>query len=859
MFGQNVIASVAKQSTSCRKWIASSIVLLAMTLLIVPSVNAQEDGNVGYKPLFTPEFKAELPQEVNETSGLFFHNGRLWTHNDSGGKPILYGLDTATFEVVQRITLVNSRNNDWEDVFTDGENVYVGDFGNNKGKRKDLRIYTFPLKDIPSEGDASLTADSICFRFADQTVFNYERHQHDFDCEAMFATNEYLYLFSKGWATGTTRLYRLAKTPGDQVAAVVNGFDSKGLITGADYDRKTRTLVLVGYVNKVWLPFLYLIYNFNDSGVKLSNLRFELHNYLGTQVEGVCFYDKGRCYITAETSPVFSSRVFSIDFRKQITKELKKDQPSKKAKKAYESAQKAFVGRDYQKALDQLRKALEKDPNYAEAWLLQGEIGMETGDFDMAREGYERSLEADSLLFPPAALTLARLYEQQMRYAEEIELLEWFKRAAPGNKANDEKAERMLVNAKFRDEAVKHPVDFNPIGLGEGVNTTNDEYVNALELTGSELLFTRRYAVEGTAVQKEGLFMAHAADGRWYSATPLQIHPEIDDHVGAAFLSFKGNELLFTVCGMDRHQQGCDLYSAMRDDKNSAWQGIQPLGGSVNDPAWDSQPCLSLDGNELFFASRRNGNADLYHCYRDENGCWSEPENLGPMINTKGTEMAPFIHPDGKTLYFSSDTHTGMGGYDLFVSRRNEKGEWSEPVNLGYPINTPGDEINFIVAADGHTALISSIREGGFGGYDIYSFQLKDEDLKPAAVNVYDVLADALQPGTVVQLVNIQFEFNSAVLTGDSEEGVVMLAAFLESHPEISVELAGHTDNVGSDAYNLKLSDERAEVVRQALIVRGIDESRLAAKGYGSTKPVVPNDTDEHRAMNRRTEMIIIN
>ena len=86
-----------------------------------------------------------------------------------------------------------------------------------------------------------------------------------------------------------------------------------------------------------------------------------------------------------------------------------------------------------------------------------------------------------------------------------------------------------------------------------------------------------------------------------------------------------------------------------------------------------------------------------------------------------------------------------------------------------------------------------------------------------------------------------------------------MLAAFLESHPEISVELAGHTDNVGSDAYNLKLSDERAEVVRQALIVRGIDESRLAAKGYGSTKPVVPNDTDEHRAMNRRTEMIIIN
>ena len=282
------------------------------------------------------------------------------------------------------------------------------------------------------------------------------------------------------------------------------------------------------------------------------------------------------------------------------------------------------------------------------------------------------------------------------------------------------------------------------------------------------------------------------------------------------------------------------------------------MGESVNDPAWDSQPCLSLDGKELFFASRRNGNANLYHCYRDDDGRWSEPENLGSVINTKGAEMAPFIHPDGKTLYFSSDTHTGMGGYDLFVSRRNEVGEWSEPKNLGYPINTSGDEINFIVAADGHTALISSIRESGFGGYDIYSFQLKDDDLKPEAVNVYDYMVEDLKPGTVVQLVNIQFEFGSAALMEDSEEGVEMLKDFLVSHPEITVELAGHTDNVGSDAYNLKLSEERAEVVRQALIAKGIDETRLTAKGYGSAKPIYPNDNEEHKALNRRTEMIIL-
>ena len=825
--------------------------LIAILFLVSSWAYAQKGNRSEYTPLFAPEFKAELPSEVSETSGLFFYNGRLWTHNDSGGKPILYGLDTATFEVAQRITLANAKNKDWEDVCTDGENVFVGDFGNNKGKRKNLKIFTFPLKDIPAEGDASLTVDSICFSFGDQTSFDYKKHEHDYDCEAMFATDEYLYLFSKGWATGTTRLYRMPKQPGTYVAEVVNGFDSQGLITGADYDPETGVLALVGYVNKVWLPFLYLIYDFNDAGVKLSNHRFELHNYIGAQTEGICFYDKGKCYLTAETSPVFTARVFTIDYTKRITKEH-----PKKAVKAYESAQSAYAERDYRKALEQLQKALEKDADYADAWLLQGEIGMETRDYDKALEGYERSLQLDPMLFPPAALTLARLYDQKMRYADEIKMLEWFQYTAPGNKANDEKAAKMLANARFRHDAVMHPVDFNPVNLGEGINTVNDEYINALELSGTELLLTRRYAAEGVAYQQEGLFMAHAAEGRWYPASQLHLHPDLDDKMGAAFLSYKGDELFFTVCGADRHRQGCDLYTAIRKNDQASWQEIHSL--EINDPAWDSQPSLTLDGKELFFASRRNGNADLYHCYRDDNGHWSEPESLGPVINTKGTEMAPFIHPDGKTLYFSSDTHTGMGGYDLCVSRRNEQGEWSEPINLGYPINTPGDEINFIVAADGHTALISSIREGGYGGYDIYAFQLKEEDLKPEPVNVYDYVAEDLQSGVVVQLVNIRFEFGSAALTADSEEGVAMLASFLKSHPDIHVELGGHTDNVGTDAYNMKLSQERADVVRQALVAKGIAESRLKAQGYGSTRPLYPNDTDEHRAMNRRTEMTVL-
>lgn len=294
--------------------------------ILVSSLWAQEAGKARFTPLY-PNLLSELPTEVKETSGLFFYNGRLWTHNDSEGKPMLYALDTTTFEVVQRITLANVKNKDWEDVCTDGETVFVGDIGNNKGSRKDLRIFTFPLSAIPADGDTVIPVDSILFRFADQTNFEKRKHMHDYDCEAMFADEDCLYLLSKGWATGTTRLYRLPKTPGNHVAEVVNSFDSQGLVTGADYDRENRILVVVGYVKSLWKPFMYIIFDFDEHGEKLSNYRFEMSQLVGGQTEGICFFKDGRCYVSAETSPTLTSRVFEVDFRKWIDKELQNHKP----------------------------------------------------------------------------------------------------------------------------------------------------------------------------------------------------------------------------------------------------------------------------------------------------------------------------------------------------------------------------------------------------------------------------------------------------------------------------------------------------------------------------------------------------
>ena len=531
-------------------------------------------------------------------------------------------------------------------------------------------------------------------------------------------------------------------------------------------------------------------------------------------------------------------------------------QHPKKAVKAYKAAEEAFQKRDYQKAHQQLLKAVVEDPNFAEAWLLEGEVGMETKDYDLALLGYENALSSDSLLFPPAAITLARLYDMRGSYKREIILLRWYLSKGFNHAPNNATANDLLAKATFRGWAVCHPVAFEPDNLGVGVNSNNDEYVNMLSFDGSQLLFTRKMPM-GNGYQKEFLFTSQWDGEQWSEPQQLAFadFPE-DVDPGAAFISADGKKLYLTGCGW-RRDTSCDIYVSEWID--GVWTMPQSLKGTINTNSWESQPCVSSDGKELYFVSRRSGNnADIYCAKRNMDGSWSEPQNVGTPINTKGTEMAPFLHPDGHTLYFSSDTHIGMGGFDLFMSRRGEDGKWQEPVNLGFPINTNGDEINFFVAADGKTAFISSQRENGNGGYDIYTFELP-EDIRPDSAN-YLATVDVVElaPGDAVVLQNIQFEYNSSALTEDSRQGIQMLTDFLQRNPDLKVELAGHTDNVGGESYNLKLSSERADSVRNALISNGIDGSRLTAKGYGASRPVVPNDSDEHRALNRRTEMIVI-
>ncbi len=268
-------------------------------------------------PGFKPPVVCTLPKEVDETSGLIFWRNSLWTHNDSGGLPVIYRIDTLSGKVLQRISVKNVKNKDWEDISQDSSFIYVGDIGNNSGNRHDLCIYKIKKTDIPLSGDVSVTAEKIAFSYPDYKGPVKNRRHNNFDCEALMSVGDSLYLFSKDWEDQQSRLYALPKSPGKYVARLMSKYDVHGLITGADYRPNTGTIVLIGYTRGSWIPFVMLLTNFKEHAFFSGNMRrINMPNAKASQTEGIAFAKGNRVYVSSEgRKPVFKQTlyVFSIE------------------------------------------------------------------------------------------------------------------------------------------------------------------------------------------------------------------------------------------------------------------------------------------------------------------------------------------------------------------------------------------------------------------------------------------------------------------------------------------------------------------------------------------------------------------
>jgi outer membrane protein OmpA-like peptidoglycan-associated protein/tetratricopeptide (TPR) repeat protein len=621
----------------------------------------------------------------------------------------------------------------------------------------------------------------------------------------------------------------------------------------------------------------------------------------------------------------------------------------KKVENTYDEGITYFKKGNYTEASRIMKGVISQEPDFVDAYYVLGLSCFKRANSNF-KEAEKYFLKVVGLC--PSYNVYTYYYLGEISYGSEkydsaIRYLEIFMKDVDKIKSDKDysRAVDLLKYSKFYQEMTREPVPFDP-EVVEGISTPENEYLPILSPDNRMAFFTREIKLPGeknTLIQSEKytekfMFSELQPDGKFAQGEEMPEPFNLNDNEGGATITVDNKTLFYTVCKytLNHSYYNCDIYYS--EFVNDEWTPIKSVSDKINLPmTWESQPSISSDGKTLYFVSDRSGGYggyDIYRSIKNNQGEWGTPINLGPAINSTGNEKSPFIHPDGKTLYFSSDGWLGLGGYDIFFSRLNDDGTWSKPVNIGYPINSPDDEVGFFVSTDGQKGFFASNKLKGVGGWDLYSFDLYQK-ARPGKVlfltGTVKTESEAEMSSTRIELKNMEtkkiseipldtmtgnyvavapfnndyimtvkkegfvyetryiakidslyrrpakldleiqpielnksyrindiyFAFNSYELTDESKAILDLLIEFLEENRTICIEIQGHTDDIGNDADNLKLSANRAKSVYNYLITNNISQKRLTYKGFGETMPVASNGTEEGRARNRRTVFVI--
>jgi outer membrane protein OmpA-like peptidoglycan-associated protein len=469
------------------------------------------------------------------------------------------------------------------------------------------------------------------------------------------------------------------------------------------------------------------------------------------------------------------------------------------------------------------------------------------------------------------------------------------------------------------------------VRMDDGINSNKEDYGPAIGNVDYVLLFTSKRNAHEERSYNEDLFYALKVDGVWTQSEAFKtINTNYNE--GSACLSLDGKSLYFSRCNSPGGLGNCDLFVATLS-KDSTWTNIKNLGTNINSGGWDSHPSLSHKSDTLFFASNRVGGfglSDIYYSIKDNKGNWQKAKNMGPIINTVNSEVSPFFHHRFNVLYFSSNGHPlNFGGFDIYKVNR-AKGNWTEPKNIGPLVNGTGDEYYFTIDSKSHDLYYARSNGDDLKNLDLYSFpvpmeaqpeantklngSLKDKQGNPmkGIVSVIDLdkgvevapkflrsdgtfdfslinhrnylliiqgddyfrieeiffldgeteinrIAEPLQ--SKIAFRSLEFENGKAEILQSMDADLAKLGNFLADHPTTKLIISGHTDSAGDEKQNLKLSQDRADAIKDYLIKEfKFSSDRISATGYGSALPIVTKEeTEEHRQMNRRVEFEISN
>ncbi len=427
--------------------------------------------------------------------------------------------------------------------------------------------------------------------------------------------------------------------------------------------------------------------------------------------------------------------------------------------------------------------------------------------------------------------------------------------------ASEEKkyAEKQIEAVHIAKEFVHSPATVEFTNMGKLINNNRANHNCVVSGDGSTLVFMTKLPFY------EAVYMSKRRGDNW--SRPINITPQLmsDGDQFVTGISYEGNTLLLAK----QDVFDSDIYISRYE--NGKWSKSKLISKSINSRYWESHASFSKSGDTIFFTSNRRGGIggmDIYSVAKEKNGDWGEPVNLGANVNTELNEDTPFISADGKTLYFSSQGHMNMGGYDLFVSYFSDTG-WTVPENLHYPLSTTDEDLFYYPENNGERAYIHRILEGGNGHWDIYmvSFpnEMAEEEGVPLAKKTEEEVVEKTEEKvelkkTEFEVAPILFSFDAYTISSESKEVLNSYIKLLGEKKEINLTIIGYTDALGPEAYNQRLSERRAEMVKKFFVEKGVAEERIEVVGMGEKNFIAINkkpngeDSPEGRRYNRRAE-----
>jgi outer membrane protein OmpA-like peptidoglycan-associated protein len=526
---------------------------------------------------------------------------------------------------------------------------------------------------------------------------------------------------------------------------------------------------------------------------------------------------------------------------------------NKKAAEYFIQADNFRVRNQFEEALEYLRMAIDKDDEYYDAYLMMGLIQKAQGDLFDARQNLEKLLELPRDNQAPAYFELADLYIQIEEYDKALDMANRFLALKPGNQRRKQEAEQYVKNATFAIENSARMSEFKPRPLPAEVNYYPMQYFPVITIDGNGLIYTRRLGVsmdfdEDLVISKKN------ANGEWMEPEALSENINSSGNEGTCTLSADGRSLIFTSCYGRQVYGSCDLFITYKT--GDTWSEPENLGEVVNSSSWESQPSLSADGRTLYFVSNRPGgvgNRDIWVTSRNENDEWTKPVNMGKDINTRYEDISPFIHPNNVTLYYASNGRTGFGGYDIYYTQRKGN-QWEEVQNFGAPVNTGEDQVSLFISADGRKGYYSLEDQSDLNiKSKLYEFDIPEDMQVAARISYVTGVITDVETGEPlkadIELFDIISDERVALVSSDAENGRYLIVLTEGSEYALYVNEEGYLFN--SASFNMD-RDSTASMEKLAPIVRDIALTPIR-EGSVSILNNIFFDTDKYALKDKST------